>query len=72
MESLKQDGIREALLDFHKKWYSSNIMKLCILSNRSLDDMEALVTELFKDVPNKEVEVPKLNEPNPIRPGDLG
>lgn len=72
MESLKQDGIREALLNFHKTWYSSNIMKLCILSNRSLDDLEALVTDLFKDVPNQDVEVPKLNEPNPVRPGDLG
>lgn len=47
-------------------------MKLCILSNRPLDDLEALVTDLFKDVPNQDVEVPKLNEPNPVRPGDLG
>lgn len=31
LESLKQDGVREALLNFHKRWYSANIMKLCIV-----------------------------------------
>jgi insulysin len=39
-ESLKQEGIREALLDFHKKWYSSNIMKLCVSSNHTLEQLE--------------------------------
>jgi insulysin len=32
LETLQQKGIREALLAFHKEWYSSNIMKLCISS----------------------------------------
>jgi insulysin len=67
MESLKQDGIREALLEFHRKWYSSNIMKLCILSNKNIEDMEKLVNELFTEVPNKDVVVPNLGDPEPVR-----
>ena len=60
MESLKQDGIREALLNFHRTWYSSNIMKLCILSNKNIEEMEKLVNELFSEVPNKDVDIPNL------------
>lgn len=36
LESLKQEGIREALLAFHKKWYSSNIMNLVVTGKHSL------------------------------------
>jgi len=60
LESLKQDGIREALLAFHKKWYSANIMKLCVVSNKDMESLQNLVTELFSEVPNHSVEVPNL------------
>jgi secreted Zn-dependent insulinase-like peptidase len=33
LETLKQPGIREALLNFHKTWYSANIMRLVVNSN---------------------------------------
>ena len=40
LESLNKDGIRECLLNFHKKWYSANIMKLTVSGNHSLDKLE--------------------------------
>jgi insulysin len=36
LESLGQEGIREVLLNFHKTWYSSNIMKLTVSGKHSL------------------------------------
>lgn len=42
LESLKQEGIREALLNFHKTWYSSNIMRLVVSSNQSIEKLEKL------------------------------
>ena len=39
LESLKKEGIRENLLAFHKKWYSSNIMKLTVCGRHTLDQL---------------------------------
>ena len=63
VKTLKQEGIREALLNFHKTWYSSNLMKLCISANHSLETMEGWVREMFAGVPNKSVTPAKLDEP---------
>lgn len=37
-------------------------MRLCILSNSGLDDMQKLVTDLFEGVENKDTVVPNLGE----------
>ena len=37
LESLKQDGIRESLLNFHRTWYSSNIMNLVLYGKHSIE-----------------------------------
>ena len=37
LETLKQDGIRESLLEFHRQWYSSNIMSLVLIGKHSLE-----------------------------------
>jgi insulysin len=60
---LKVDGIREALLDFHKKWYSSNIMTLAITGCHSIEQLEEWARDKFSPVVNKKVEVPNLGEP---------
>ena len=73
VKTLKQEGIREALLNFHKTWYSSNLMKLCISANHSLEIMESWVREMFAGVPNKNVTPAKLDEPlKPFSPECLG
>ncbi|XP_039282845.1 insulin-degrading enzyme isoform X2 [Nilaparvata lugens] len=55
----KEQGIdiREELLKFHSKWYSSNIMSLCVLGKDDLDTLEKLVVDLFSATENKHVEV---------------
>ena len=73
LETLKQEGIREALLDFHKTWYSSNIMTLAVTSNSSIQEMEVIVNELFMTIENKNVVIPELSGPvMPFNAENLG
>ena len=60
LETLNQKDIREKLLEFHHKYYSSNIMKLVLLSPISFDKMESIIVKTFSDVPNKNFRKPKL------------
>lgn len=66
----KEINLREELLKFHKKWYSSNIMTLAILGKESLDELEKLVVPLFSDVMNKHVDIPEWTE-HPYGPEQL-
>ena len=72
METLKKDSIREDLLEFHNKWYSSNIMKLCLYSNHTLDELEEIAKKLFSPIENKDVKVPSYEEPKPYQENNLG
>lgn len=72
LESLKQEGIREALLNFHKTWYSSNIMKLCVTGRHDIDKLEEMARQLFSQVADKEVKVPDLSKPAPYDERNLG
>jgi secreted Zn-dependent insulinase-like peptidase len=47
MESLKQPRIRDLLLEFYHRHYSSALMKLAVLGNRPLDELEQLALECF-------------------------
>ena len=53
LKSLSQPGMRESLLAFHKKWYSSNIMTLTVSSRHSIKDLENWVKSKFSSVENK-------------------
>ncbi|XP_042894803.1 insulin-degrading enzyme isoform X2 [Parasteatoda tepidariorum] len=59
-ENPKSQGIniRDKLLEFHNKFYSSNIMSLIILGKETLEELENFVLPLFSDVSNKNVQVP--------------
>ena len=72
LKSLSQPGMHESLLEFHKKWYSSNIMTLTVRSKHDIDSLEKWVTEKFSPVINKNVVVPNLGDPNPYPTGNLG
>jgi len=73
LKSLQKEGIRDALLSFHKQWYSSNIMNLVVSSKHSLEQLEAWVIEKFTAVPNKDLKVPDLGQPShPFPPERLG
>lgn len=45
--------IRQAFIDFHSKHYSANLMKLVVLGQEPLDQLESWVADLFAGVPNK-------------------
>ncbi|PFH32896.1 rhoptry metalloprotease toxolysin TLN1 [Besnoitia besnoiti] len=47
--------VREALLAFHKQWYSANIMSLVILGKDSLDRLQQLSETYFGAIQDKQV-----------------
>jgi insulysin len=63
LDTLKQDGIRDILLNYHKTWYSSNIMKLTVSGKHSLEQLEKWAVEMFTPVPNKDVTRPDYCKP---------
>ena len=66
LETLSYPDIRERLLKMYNKYYTSEIMALCIYSNMSLDTQINLVEKLFKDVPKREnFEMPIYNKVKP-------
>ncbi|HPI39617.1 MAG TPA: insulinase family protein [Pseudobdellovibrionaceae bacterium] len=61
---------QDVLLDFYKKYYSANQMKLVLVSSLSLDQQESMVREKFSLVPNHKR--PDLTYPQEIvKPQDL-
>lgn len=48
-------SVREALLAFHAKFYSADVMKLSVIGKESLEELEKMVVESFSDIPNKNV-----------------
>ncbi|GAB9462814.1 hypothetical protein Gpo141_00000297 [Globisporangium polare] len=42
--------VREAMIDFYKKHYAANAMKLCVYGQDSLDDMEKWVAASFGEI----------------------
>ncbi|CAD7928753.1 unnamed protein product [Amoebophrya sp. A120] len=51
--------LRQNLLDFHAKYYSSNVMTVSILGHQSLDELQALITEKFANVTDNNVDIPR-------------
>ena len=50
----------DELLAIYKKYYSANIMKLVVLGNQSLDELQAMVEPRFGPVANNQVVVDAL------------
>jgi len=61
-ETLSHPTIREDLLAFYKKYYSANIMKLCVYGKEDLDTLEKWTREMFSDVKNHDTVLPKIEE----------
>ncbi|KAH0481370.1 MAG: uncharacterized protein KVP18_002938 [Porospora cf. gigantea A] len=51
--------LRSELLDFHSRYYSSHLMKLCLVDRRPLAELRLLAETLFSQVPKKDVHVPR-------------
>ncbi|XP_025191537.1 insulin-degrading enzyme-like [Melanaphis sacchari] len=56
-------SVRDQLLEFHSKWYSSHLMYLTILGKEDLNTLEELAVSLFGDIEKKNVEKPYWNDP---------
>jgi insulysin len=57
-ETLSKHNIKEILKNFYDKYYSSNIMKLVVLSNIEMDVMEKKIKKIFSKIPNKNIDLP--------------
>lgn len=55
--------VQEALLAFRDKYYSANLMKAVVYSNRPLPELAAIAAKAFGRVPNKALELPKVDVP---------
>ena len=66
LESLadKPDStLHGATVAFFDRYYSGNIMKVAMVSEQSLDAMEALARRYFADIPNKSIAEPEVTAP---------
>lgn len=52
IDTLKKKDIRKQLIKFYKTYYSSNLMKLVIISNHSMDEIERIVKKYFSLIKN--------------------
>lgn len=57
LDTLKLPEIRQRIIDFYKEFYSSNIMKVCILGKQSLDELQELSLG-FAKIKNLNILVP--------------
>ena len=55
--------VQEALLAFRDKYYSANLMKAVVYSNRPLPELAAIAAKIFGRVPNKALALPKVDVP---------
>ena len=63
---------RDTLLNFHKTYYSSNIMNLCVYGSEDLDVLQRWVDDKFSSIINKNVSVPKYLDVPPQTDEQLG
>jgi insulysin len=63
---------RNALLDFHTQYYSSNIMNLVVLGAEGLDGLEGYVRDNFSQIENKDVQVPRFTDVLPWEAEEKG
>lgn len=61
--TLEQEGIRDKVIEFYNKYYSSNLMTLVILGKESVEELKSWAKELFSQVVNKDVVLPELGVP---------
>lgn len=73
-DTLDGPDTRAALLAFHKKYYSANMMNLCIVAPMPLDVLEEYVVELFSDIANHDIPHPsgEFAGVEPLLPEHMG
>lgn len=54
-------SLHQETVNFYNKYYSSNIMKVALVSNLPLDQMEQKAKKYFADIENKHIEKPTVS-----------
>lgn len=62
LTTLKKPGVRDELIEFHKKYYSPNLMKLVLYGNEGIEEIEKKALEYFAPITNQSVEPLKYRE----------
>ena len=71
-KTLSIPNIRDKLLVYYKKYYTSEIMNLCIYSNKTLEESLKLVESLFTQIPKIEnFKMPRYDEVKPYDENNL-
>ncbi|GHD94823.1 pitrilysin [Pseudocitrobacter faecalis] len=55
--------VHQALLAFRDQYYSANLMKAVIYSNKSLPELAQMAAQTYGRVPNKSITVPQIDVP---------
>lgn len=55
--------VQQALIAFHEKYYSSNLMKAVIYSNKPLPELASIAAATYGRVPNKQIKKPEITVP---------
>ena len=58
----ENSNLHKETVDFYNKYYSANIMKVSMVSNLLLDEMEALATKHFSSIKDKNIEKPQVKQ----------
>ena len=51
LQTLQKPTIREELIEFYNKYYSSEVMNLCVYSSEPIDEITSYVESLFSQIP---------------------
>ena len=72
LKTLSIPNIRDRLIEYYKKYYTSEIMNLCVYNNKSLEEQLKLVESLFTSVPKIDNFVmPRYDEIKPYDENNL-
>ncbi|KAJ1917244.1 metalloprotease [Mycoemilia scoparia] len=65
------DKMRSTVIDFYQKYYTSDLMKLIVVGNESLDQLAEWVVSKFSAVKSKGITSPEFTDP-PFTSSELG
>ena len=54
LKTLQKDDVRDKLLEFYRKYYTSEMMGLCVYSNKPIDTLINIVDKYFINIPKIE------------------
>ncbi|MFY8298777.1 insulinase family protein [Pseudoalteromonas sp. SS15] len=58
----ENSNLHKETVEFYNKYYSANIMKVALISNASLDEMEKLAKKHFSPIKDKGIEKPQVKQ----------